>query len=551
MSSDPARDEALRALDDARSGYYERPAAALAVAASCHELGIARADAVICARARALQAAISVHRGDVRGALALAVEAERQAESDDDVPARAETSAITAQVGFFAGSHAAALGAAERAVALADESGDLALRVWVRRATCPIYGNLAVRDLEGRIRALLELALELDDRWEEAISRNDLACFHQGNGDVAAAEAEIERARRCAEAIRTESRFAHAVILSTRADIALQAGRPADALEDARRSLRLLGADGEPNPYVLAATVRAEVQARLALGQLEDARETGEGALRWLGDRVPQLRSVILSTLATELRSAGLVEEAYDALSRSAELERQAFQELTELQLRLERASLEAHAARRESETLAAKNRELARMHAELADRAGELERLQDQLREQADRDWLTGLHNRRFLARTLGPATELPMPLTIAVLDLDHFKSVNDRFGHGVGDGVLVRVARLLGDALRSDDVVVRNGGEEFLMLMPSTGLPAGAACAERIREAIEREDWSSLGSDLGVTASVGLAVAERSAELEAAARLADERLYEAKRRGRNCVVGHSETASAGSSRS
>ncbi len=257
---------------------------------------------------------------------------------------------------------------------------------------------------------------------------------------------------------------------------------------------------------MLAATVRAEVQARMALGQLESARESGEGALRWLGDRVPQMRSLILSTLAEELRAAGRVEEAYDALARSAALEREAFQELSELQLSLERTMLETA-----------------------------------QLREQTERDWLTGLRNRRYLARALetGAAERLEVPLAVAALDLDHFKAVNDGLGHGVGDQVLVHVARRLSDVLRERDVVVRNGGEEFLVLMPATGSSAAAACGERIRRAVQDVPWDTMADGLRVTVSVGLAIAQAPSALDAVLSLADERLYAAKRRGRNRVVG------------
>jgi diguanylate cyclase (GGDEF)-like protein len=301
-----------------------------------------------------------------------------------------------------------------------------------------------------------------------------------------------------------------------------------------------LARDGEPDPYVLAATVRAEVQARMALGQLEYARQSGEGALEWLGERVPQMRSFILATLAAELKAAGRIEEAYDALARSAELERQAFAELSELQRGLERATLETEAARRESESLASKNRELARTHAQLGERTAELEALQEQLREQADRDWLTGLHNRRYLARELeSTASErLAVPLGIAVLDLDRFKQINDRFGHDAGDQVLVRVAGLLCDLLREDDIVVRNGGEEFLLVMPGTDLNAGAAGCERLREAIQAESWSAVAPGLEVTVSIGLAVALDGADVPRAAAVADDRLYLAKRQGRNQVV-------------
>jgi diguanylate cyclase (GGDEF)-like protein len=330
------------------------------------------------------------------------------------------------------------------------------------------------------------------------------------------------------------------VIHSTRADLRLLRGSPEEALADAELSLELLTASEDPNPYVLGATVRADVQARMALGRLDEARDVGEGALSWLGDRVPQTRSLILSTLASSLRAAGRVEEAYDALERSAELERQAFTELSELQLRLERATLEATAARSASAELAAKNRQLAEAHTELELRAAELEALQEQLRDQAERDWLTGLHNRRYFARELErlSAEQDGCWLSLAIVDLDHFKSINDEFGHEVGDRVLVRVAALLSDVLRQSDVVVRSGGEEFLVLMPETEMNAATACCRRIRRRIRDEHWAGLAEGLSVTASAGVAATDDPDRIAALTRTADERLYEAKRAGRDRVV-------------
>ncbi len=530
-----------RALAQARRAYYEAPADALAVAIRCYEIARSLSDPALCARARALQGAVSLHRGDLRSALDLLVDAERYAQRGGDVVARVEVAALKGQVSFFTGSYGEALSHAERSVQLSDQSGDDDLRIYARRATCLVFGNVGVRDLEERVRGLLQLTIDSGNRWEEVISRNDLACYYQETGDLEAAEREIERAVQVGETVPPPHSFAMGLVHSTRADIRLLGGRPADALADAERAIALLTANAEANPYVLGVTVRAEVQARMALGQFDDAQQSGEGALTWLGDRVPQIRSLILSTLATELRAAGRVEAAYDALARSAELEREAFRELSELQLSLERATLEASAARMESDELAAKNRELAGAHAELVLRTNQLEVLQEQLRDQADRDWLTGLHNRRYLARELERPTRdrLAAPLTLAVLDLDHFKSINDGFGHAAGDQVLVRVAGLLLDVLRDTDIVVRSGGEEFLVLMPSTDVGAGRAACERIRHAVESEAWERIAPGLRITASVGVASTHAPDDLGALVNLADQRLYDAKHAGRNCVVG------------
>jgi diguanylate cyclase (GGDEF)-like protein len=245
-----------------------------------------------------------------------------------------------------------------------------------------------------------------------------------------------------------------------------------------------------------------------------------------LGDRVPKARSQVLVTLATALKEAGRLEEAFDAMAASAELERRAFTELSELQRGLERAALQAQAARRQTQALAAKNREL--------------EALQGALREQADRDHLTGLHNRRYLAREIlrHAATPGGGPFSLAVLDLDHFKTVNDRFGHDVGDEVLIRVAALLLDEMREEDVVVRTGGEEFVLLMPHTAARAAAACCERLRLAVRDEPWELAAPGMTVTVSVGVETTGDATDLASLSTRADRRLYEAKRSGRDRVA-------------
>jgi diguanylate cyclase (GGDEF)-like protein len=550
MALSPATDPDLDGSSDAgrarlqlarvRGVYYEDPAGALAEAIRCCEVGRSLGDEELCARSLALQGMVSLHRGDLRGGLALAMQAGRHAQSSHDAVVRAELAALNAQLSFFTGSYTEALQHAQLAVSHADASRDLELRVYARRATCPIFGNLEVPDLRERIEELLELTIESANPWEEAISRNDLACYLQQRGEYETAASELARALGAAGRVDGANSFSLAVIHSTRADVRLLQGRAEEALADAERSIELLSATDDPNPYVLGASVRADVQARMDLGQLDNALQTGESALTWLGDRVPQTRSLILSTLASTLRAAGRLEEAYDALARSAELERQAFRELSELQLRLERATLEASAARQTSTALAAKNRQLAEAHAELERRARKLEALQQQLQEQAERDWLTGLHNRRYFAR------ELERLLTeqrggwfsLAVVDLDHFKSINDRYGHEVGDQVLVRVAALLCDVLRQSDIVVRSGGEEFLVLMPVTEVHAATACCERIRQRIRDEPWERVAAGLVVTASVGVASTDDPDRLAVLARSADQRLYEAKRSGRDRVV-------------
>ncbi len=154
--------------------------------------------------------------------------------------------------------------------------------------------------------------------------------------------------------------------------------------------------------------------------------------------------------------------------------------------------------------------------------------------------DELTGLGNRReleqhwpLLAQRLQTRQR---PLALAMLDIDHFKQVNDRFGHAVGDRVLVVMAALLRENMRGDDLIIRTGGEEFLLLLPDVDREGAEQICDRTRQRVAAYDWTAVAAGLAVTVSVGVAGAppyERQA-LEARA---DRALYEAKHGGRNAV--------------
>ena len=534
-------DQLAARLDAARRSFPEDPEGALAITIAACEWADGNQAATLIARGRTIEGHIHLHRGDTRRAMARALEAERLLDDVDEYSAVAgcELAALQAQVAFFTGAYAQALAGAERAIGLADACGEPDLRIFARRCATLVLGNVAVEGFDRRLDETLELARASGNLWEQALTHNDIAVNHESNGRVEQARRSIELALELAQQSQPNA-FALAVIHATRAEIELRADDPARALAEASRSLALIAAVERPNPYLLGATVRAEVVARMQLGQYEHARQAGEGALTLLGERMPHTRSMILAAVAAALREAGQPEQAYEMLLRSAELEREAFTEITELRIGLERAVAQASRASCESRALAEKNRELARAHAELERRAGQLEQLQEQLLDQADRDWLTGVHNRRFLARKLaGPAgDDAATLLSVAVVDLDHFKEVNDRHGHSVGDRVLVRAADLMCGVLRTSDTVVRSGGEEFLVLMPLTDPDAAVQCAERIRIAIAREPWSQIAAGLTLTASVGVATSAGADDLDQLIRLADARLYAAKHGGRDRVV-------------
>jgi len=166
-----------------------------------------------------------------------------------------------------------------------------------------------------------------------------------------------------------------------------------------------------------------------------------------------------------------------------------------------------------------------------------------NQLKQRAILDELTGLYNRRFLeghlAKQLAMAARYDQALAVLMLDIDHFKEVNDRYGHDVGDSVLKKFAACLSAAVRASDVVARWGGEEFVVVLPSTDRRSAQALAEKIRTAVAKISFEDVRSGLtGVTVSIGAAAfPEHGKNPELLMKSADLALYRAKERGRNRV--------------
>ncbi len=158
--------------------------------------------------------------------------------------------------------------------------------------------------------------------------------------------------------------------------------------------------------------------------------------------------------------------------------------------------------------------------------------------------DALTGLNNRRFLeshlASALDRAAHVGLPLSLMLVDVDHFKSVNDTHGHDVGDEVLRTLAQRIRRVVRSADLVCRLGGEEFVIVMSDTPLSVAARIAERVRASVQSSPFK-IGAPAGllsVTVSIGLAERGAGANPDALMRRADKALYDSKAAGRNRVT-------------
>jgi diguanylate cyclase (GGDEF)-like protein len=280
----------------------------------------------------------------------------------------------------------------------------------------------------------------------------------------------------------------------------------------------------------LLAQMRVHLADLLARdGRLDEAARAFDSVLADLDDPSVRDSACEAHRIASDVHARlGRFDTALHHYKRHHALEREERDKRSELQSRILINEFELDQARVATE----RHRVEAQM---LRMRAEELGRA-------ANSDALTGLMNRRFLdgelPRVMKQAQEESKPLALALLDLDRFKSVNDRFGHAVGDRVLETIAVMLTDNLRATDLPVRLGGEEFVVVLADSDLSTAQEVCERVRRAVSGHDWSTLQPGLHLTTSVGIAgwnVGESASDWMARA---DRALYDAKRAGRDCVA-------------
>jgi diguanylate cyclase (GGDEF)-like protein len=299
-----------------------------------------------------------------------------------------------------------------------------------------------------------------------------------------------------------------------------------------------------------------QVKALLGLSRILISQARLEEAVRFLE---------LARNLATDLGQKKLLYQAHQQLAMAWEAHKNFYQALehykiyfrmqqevigleTEMRINglLVQADLEK--VKREAEFYHLKNVELQRAYQELqradeqkAEMLAQLQQLTRQLEQISREDSLTGLPNRRYLdillAREFERSLRFGSNFTIAMIDIDNFKQVNDTFSHPVGDQVLKELGRFLLENCRSVDAVGRYGGEEFMLLLVETSLPQAVEACDRLRLEVSHLNWAGICPGLGLTLSIGLAYNQGVSTLEEMVRLADEKLYSAKRSGKNCV--------------
>ncbi len=190
------------------------------------------------------------------------------------------------------------------------------------------------------------------------------------------------------------------------------------------------------------------------------------------------------------------------------------------------------------------------RLRMRLSDSNRDLKRAFDRIEQVAIRDELTGMYNRRFLMESLerekSRAERLGAAFSVCLVDIDHFKSINDTLGHAAGDAALKYFAAIVPQELRSVDVYGRFGGEEFLIILPGTACEGAESCAERVRARTAAGAFPGFPEGRHVTVTIGVATHAKGEEVTSLLARADSVLYQGKADGRNRVVAASGTGAA-----
>lgn len=401
------------------------------------------------------------------------------------------------------------------------------------------HAYLNMRGLEERAIEFLKNArqiwIEQGVRPESALALDNIACAELaladrlGESEAVAARDAVERALATAEQAYREAdeQAVPRVAIDARiafAGAATLLGRYAEAFAQLEEAGRLLARHR---------SVVLQIEMLLGFGRL--LRVTGSGAeaaarLReaeqlTIDNNVPVHRARVLRELAAALELAGDLVGSLRAFRlhhqlaeqlRDRDAERQA--QALNGRLAVERAQHTAEVERLRAAWLEEQNRTLA---------------------EHALEDSLTGLANRRaFDARLRGFLGRGRGSRAVALIDIDHFKSINDRHSHLIGDEVLRRLGALLRGGVRDLDFAARFGGDEVALLFGGVDRDRALAACERLRELVSAQPWSEVSPDLGVTISIGLAMVRPGEDAHEALARADQSLYRAKEHGRDRVV-------------
>ena len=501
---------ALDAMEIMSSAQF-RTAAAAATRAERLATRYGRPDLV--RRARLVRADAQLRLGETAAAGRMAHEVLSWANEHGDAYVRARAHQLLNQFFRHIGDLNDALAHAVQSVSQLPDDAPQAIRARHLAGLAVALDETGSHD-EGmrRFRESLDIAFASGDNELTMMILNNMAytAFEQQN------EPEARRLTDRMRAILTEGAVpARAHYLDTIARIELMGGRYTEAEQTLRPVL-----DGSSELHTegnsLAECLLTAAEAQRSRGDRAQAQATLHRAVEVAEQRgLASYRARVREAQAALFADQGRYREAYEE-HRRFYTDSQALQSgQREARARALQAAFEIDEARRTSEIF----------------------------RELAQRDPLTGLHNRRFvnerLPVLLREAAEQRTPLSAALLDLDHFKRINDTMSHEAGDAVLERVGAILADAATGPAAAARMGGEEFLLILPGIDTDEAMRRCEELQRAIRAEPWAQITGGLPVTASIGLTTVRDGACTQSALlSAADRNLYAAKRSGRDRVV-------------
>jgi diguanylate cyclase (GGDEF)-like protein len=312
---------------------------------------------------------------------------------------------------------------------------------------------------------------------------------------------------------QTHSAWTRAALLTNIVQARTLLGDFAGALSQSTEALQL--AESLHATTAVIGCTLAIAEASLGLGEIAAAERAADRAV----DMAQKLENTFLQGAAHRLRS-----RVYETSGRLAEAlaEERAFSRAQSAELRRRSTHVaQAHAWR---EAVVQKDKAVSALEAERA-----------HLESLSLHDTLTGLKNRRFLNDFLHRELRTGAELTVALVDVDRFKSINDNFSHRVGDEVLVGIARAMTSCLRETDFAVRLAGDEFVIVMPGANAKSAEVLRQRLKETVRNRDWASVAPGLdSVSISIGLAHARPGDSLESLVEAADREMYADKRSSR-----------------
>lgn len=428
-----------------------------------------------------------------------------------------------------------ALHALQRGLALAEFYKDERTLLGISNSLGVVYGRAGDHHASlERFQEAVTSAQRLGDLGHEgsAQSNRSIALRHLGHNEesLAAAYAAIEVAERHGDpSVRAAAESNLAMSLAAVSD----ATGARASFERGRELHRSIG-----QPVMVGEHLRAHAEFLMDQGELEEALlllqeslEIAEGAdIAWLRTRVHE-------NLYQLHKRRGLFALALENFERFHTLTVEQLRGAAVRELEAQKSRAEIAYTRLERDTLRARYEQLLREHDALAGRAERLER-------DAMVDDLTDLANRRAFdarwAEAMALAHTTGLPCALLLIDLDHFKRVNDALGHAAGDAVLRHFGSLLRAHVREADLAARLGGEEFAVLLAGSDRKHALAVAERLRASTAAAAWLQAPATVAITVSIGVvASSEGSEDPVRLIEIADERLYRAKSAGRNRVIG------------